>query len=206
MIGTITDDYGEYVYVDFPDRAKKGKNTEVSIKLSDLELLKENKMNESTQVKLKRLIERLIKEETQEFGNDNTLSPNQLKKGKSYLTSDGKIVKYTGESTDPNTWITKYHFSMNGRGNYAMTHDEVLDNVTNLSENKMKPSTQVKLKKLIERLIREESQEFGVRWSEFDRNDRIVKKEKVFTTKQALDKFKIALEKKDNFNKFEAWL
>jgi len=51
----------------------------------------------------------------------------------------------------------------------------------------------------------EEKKEYGVRWSEFGKDDRIVKKEKIFDTKAKLDAFTKKLEKKDNFNKFEAW-
>jgi hypothetical protein len=40
---------------------------------------------------------------------------------------------------------------------------------------------------------------WGVRWYEFDKNDRKVEKQKFFKTKPMRDKFIEALEKKDNF-------
>lgn len=102
------------------------------------------------------------------FGNDNPLLPGQLQKGKSYIDKDGKILKFTG-TTHRDDFKVYYNFSYGGRGNYAMTHDEVLDNVTYLPEsrqenkmnlqtqNKLRKSSEVKLRQLIERLIREES-------------------------------------------------
>lgn len=43
------------------------------------------------------------------------------------------------------------------------------------------------------------AKEYGVRWQEFDRNDRIVTKEKVFRSNEALDKFIDKIVEKDNF-------
>jgi fructose-1,6-bisphosphatase len=60
------------------------------------------------------------------------------------------------------------------------------------------------LKKILEE-DQEENKEYGVRWSEFDRNDRIVKKEKIFKSEAAMQSFIKKLEAKDNFNKIEAY-
>ena len=46
---------------------------------------------------------------------------------------------------------------------------------------------------------------FGVRWTEFDKNDRGVTKEKFFATEKAREKFCEKVEQKDNFWRFEAW-
>ena len=51
-----------------------------------------------------------------------------------------------------------------------------------------------------------EEKEYGIRWSEFDRNDRLVVKERIFKTEKARDKAIEKLEQKPNFNAFEAWL
>jgi hypothetical protein len=50
-----------------------------------------------------------------------------------------------------------------------------------------------------------EGQEFGVRWSEFDRNDKIVKKQKMFSTQDQLNAFVKKLIDQDNFNRIESW-
>ena len=39
----------------------------------------------------------------------------------------------------------------------------------------------------------------SLRWQEFDRNDRVVMKEKAFKTEEAMQKFIKKLEQKDNF-------
>lgn len=67
----------------------------------------------------------------------------------------------------------------------------------------MSELSEAKTKKTIKE--EESKKEFGVKWSEFDSKDRIVKKEKIFDTQAKLDAFKKKLEDKDNFNKFEAW-
>jgi len=54
--------------------------------------------------------------------------------------------------------------------------------------------------------------ETGIQWSEFDRNDRLIMKRKIFQaataekTEQTRDKFITKLEKKANFNDIEAFL
>jgi len=47
---------------------------------------------------------------------------------------------------------------------------------------------------------------FGVRWMEFDKNDRTVIKDKFFDTQKQLDNFIDKLKKKSNFYKFVAWI
>ncbi len=47
--------------------------------------------------------------------------------------------------------------------------------------------------------------EYSVRWQEFDRQDRVVTKEKHFATKAARDKFCDKLQDKPNFWRFAAW-
>ena len=42
--------------------------------------------------------------------------------------------------------------------------------------------------------------EFGLRWQEFDRKDRLVSKEKFFETDKAREQFVDRLQKKDNFH------
>ena len=46
----------------------------------------------------------------------------------------------------------------------------------------------------------------GVRWSEFNKRNEAVVKEKFFDTKEQLDRFVTKLEEKPNFWRFEAWL
>ena len=46
---------------------------------------------------------------------------------------------------------------------------------------------------------------YGVRWSEFDRSDQIVHKQKDFKTEAARTKYTDVLEKKDNFKCFDSW-
>ena len=47
--------------------------------------------------------------------------------------------------------------------------------------------------------------EYGLRWTEFDRNDRQKTKQKWFSTDAARERFANNLESKDNFNEFVAW-
>lgn len=89
------------------------------------------------------------------FGNDNPLSPNDLIVGKSYITKDGKVMQFTGE-TQKDDFKVYYNFSIGGRGNWAMTHDEVLDNVTIIKEQRMRYSTQRKLEEIVRRIVKEE--------------------------------------------------
>lgn len=51
-----------------------------------------------------------------------------------------------------------------------------------------------------------QTREYGVRWTEFDRNDRLVKKQKIFTSQAQMMSFVKKLEKKDNFNAIDSWL
>lgn len=51
-----------------------------------------------------------------------------------------------------------------------------------------------------------QTREYGVRWTEFDRNDRLVKKQKIFTSQSQMMSFVKKLEKKDNFNAIDSWL
>jgi len=53
----------------------------------------------------------------------------------------------------------------------------------------------------MEKYYSEKEYPFGVEWQEFDRNDRLVMKDKFFKTKKAMDKFIEKLEQKDNFYK-----
>lgn len=46
---------------------------------------------------------------------------------------------------------------------------------------------------------------FGVRWSEFNKSNILVVKEKFFSSEENLDKFVLKIEQKDNFNEFKAW-
>lgn len=57
-----------------------------------------------------------------------------------------------------------------------------------------------------ESMLTSAPQKWGIRWQEFDRNDRVVTKEKEFNSKDARDKFVSTLEKKDNFYRVSAWL
>lgn len=57
-----------------------------------------------------------------------------------------------------------------------------------------------------ESMLTSAPQKWGIRWQEFDRNDRIVTKEKEFNSRDARDKFVSTLEKKDNFYRVSAWL
>ena len=50
-----------------------------------------------------------------------------------------------------------------------------------------------------------QTKEFGVRWMEFDKNDRPVIKDKFFDTQKQMDGFIKRLEKKSNFYKIIAW-
>jgi hypothetical protein len=47
--------------------------------------------------------------------------------------------------------------------------------------------------------------EYGIRWSEFDKQDRIVVKQKFFNSEKKVDKWIDKLEKKDNFNTIVAF-
>lgn len=47
--------------------------------------------------------------------------------------------------------------------------------------------------------------DFGVQWTEFDKNDRMKRKKKIFKTEKQRDKFVEKLEQKDNFLRFDAW-
>ncbi len=47
--------------------------------------------------------------------------------------------------------------------------------------------------------------EYGLRWAEFDRNDRIATKEKWFTSAELREGFANKIEAKDNFKEFVAW-
>ena len=53
--------------------------------------------------------------------------------------------------------------------------------------------------------IVEAKQQWGLRWTEFGKNDRTSKKEKLFDSEAKREAFANKLEKKDNFNSFEAW-
>lgn len=48
--------------------------------------------------------------------------------------------------------------------------------------------------------------EWGLRWREFDKNDRLVIRQKFFSSKQARDKFAERIEQSSNFAEFYAWL
>lgn len=49
------------------------------------------------------------------------------------------------------------------------------------------------------------AQDYGIRWSEFDKNDRVTNKEKFFDNSEARDKYADKLQEKDNFKEFLAW-
>ncbi len=49
-------------------------------------------------------------------------------------------------------------------------------------------------------------EQYGVRWSEVNRRDGIVVKEKFFEKESQLDRFSDKVAYKDNFVRFEAWL
>ncbi len=57
----------------------------------------------------------------------------------------------------------------------------------------------MKVDKIIEKYLDEANNDYGVKWTEFDKRDRLVTKEKFFKTKKAYDKFIEKLEDKDNF-------
>lgn len=67
------------------------------------------------------------------------------------------------------------------------------------------------MKALLDRLeqkiavLAESFEDYGVRWVETDKNDRLVKKEKFFKTEKLRDKFAAELEAKDNFVEIDAW-
>jgi len=46
--------------------------------------------------------------------------------------------------------------------------------------------------------------EWGVRWTEFDRHDRLVAKEKIFKTEKAFDRFIETRFEMPNFNEYTA--
>ena len=48
--------------------------------------------------------------------------------------------------------------------------------------------------------------EFGVRWIEFDRHDRLVRKQRIFKTEAALDRFMATIEDKANFYAWDGFL
>jgi hypothetical protein len=48
--------------------------------------------------------------------------------------------------------------------------------------------------------------EYGIRWQEFGKNDRVVTKEKIFKTEKAMSAFIEKLEQKDNFYRIDAYL
>ena len=50
-----------------------------------------------------------------------------------------------------------------------------------------------------EKYYSEKEYPYGIEWREFDRNDRLVMKDKFFKTRKAMDKFIEKLEQKDNF-------
>jgi len=57
----------------------------------------------------------------------------------------------------------------------------------------------------ISKLLSAGYQDWGLRWSEFDRNDRIKTKQKFFKDEKARKKFIDKLEKKDNFKGVESY-
>jgi hypothetical protein len=48
--------------------------------------------------------------------------------------------------------------------------------------------------------------QWGVKWSEFGKGDRLVQRKRFFNSEAALDRFVAQVEEKHNFNRFEAWL
>lgn len=48
--------------------------------------------------------------------------------------------------------------------------------------------------------------EYGVKWAEFNQQDRRALKKKIFKTEKARDRFVEKLGQKDNFASFEAWI
>jgi hypothetical protein len=48
--------------------------------------------------------------------------------------------------------------------------------------------------------------EFGVRWTEFNKRNEAVTKQRFFRTRETRDEFAAKLETKDNFWHFDAWL
>uniref|UniRef100_A0A6M3LNB5 Uncharacterized protein n=1 Tax=viral metagenome TaxID=1070528 RepID=A0A6M3LNB5_9ZZZZ len=50
------------------------------------------------------------------------------------------------------------------------------------------------------------TREWGVRWTEFNKADQRVTKERFFNTEEKLDTFCNKLQEKANFNAFEEWL
>ena len=51
-----------------------------------------------------------------------------------------------------------------------------------------------------------ENQEFGMRWSEFDKNGRMIKREKFFKSHNSMMTFLNKLTQSNNFNRVEAWV
>ena len=47
--------------------------------------------------------------------------------------------------------------------------------------------------------------ECGVQWTEVNRRDELVRKQKIFSSLKARERFCNKLEKKDNFIRFDAW-
>jgi len=47
--------------------------------------------------------------------------------------------------------------------------------------------------------------DYGLRWQEFDKNDRLITKDKFFKSDEARRKFAEKLETKGNFNTIIAW-
>ena len=57
----------------------------------------------------------------------------------------------------------------------------------------------MKIEEKIDKYLNESNDDYGVKWREFDKNDRLVTKEKFFKNKKSYDKFIDKLEDKDNF-------
>jgi len=53
---------------------------------------------------------------------------------------------------------------------------------------------------------RKQTKDYGVRWIEFDRDDRMIKKERIFKTEAALDRFIEKLPQRRGFYAFDAFL
>ena len=60
-------------------------------------------------------------------------------------------------------------------------------------------------KNLSEKYYSETEYPFGVEWIEFNKEDRMVRKDKFFKTSKAMDKFIEKLEQKNNFYKISGY-
>lgn len=146
------------------------------------------------------------------------LGGNDIQKGKPAAIGevriwDGKKMKKQANGK----WVEVSEYGMSKR-EHSEEHDRVVGKMNKEMDRGYKRSVSKETtarfhddlaSKLSDKEYDEEEievKEYGIRWSEFDKNDRLVKKEKIFDTQARLDSFNKKLMQKDNFNKIEAML